>query len=289
MLTRTLRICNKVFLLLVVIMLGGCALTRLKEEFPEIYAMKTLPAQLDVIVDVTVLGDLSGKDLGLDVERNRRAAEHALERIDGIFVNAGYALNVVRSGYGLAWRPGAVPVYLAEDKKTTGLPYRGPEALQPGDPWIEDDARDFLNTLVIAARVRRSEPEKLSSQQDLWTLAHAPAPAAFTQLQSRYLLVAHLSIYDASAWKEAASVVGGIAVAAGTAAAGSPLVLVPFFTTSRTWAELVLYDTRTGEIAWSYGYIAGDDGEDDQRLTIGGAAAPFPAHPGREARYPRRR
>jgi hypothetical protein len=279
---------NKVLVLLAICVLGGCAMSKQKELFPEIYAMENLPVQLDVVVDVTVLSDLSDKDLGVDPERNRLAADNALERISGIMTNAGYQLNTVRKGYGLTWRPGAESVYLVEDKKTTGVVYPGPEALSPGDPWIESDARDFLQTLVMSARKRRTDPEDIASQQELWALAHSPLPAAFNQLQTRYLLMVHMTVYDAAALKEAMSVLGGIAFGVGMAAAGSALVLVPFLRTSYAYAELVLYDTTTGEIAWSADFCNMDDGEDDQNYAISEAAATFPAHAGRKTQYPRR-
>jgi hypothetical protein len=285
---RALRIFPQLFLLVALACLSGCALSRQKELFPEIYAMETLPAQLDLVVDVTVLSDLDDKDLGVDLQRNRAAADHMLERISGIMTNAGYQLNTVRSGYGLVWRPGAEAVYLAENKKTTGVSYPGPEPLTPGDPWIENAARDFLQTLVMAARARRNHPEDIALQQPLWALAHSPLPAALAQLPSRYLLVANMTVYDATALKEAASVLGGFAFGAGMAALGSTLVLVPILRTSYSYTELVLYDTRTGDIAWSSSFCAPDDANARHRYALGEAAATFPAHAGHRAKYPSR-
>jgi hypothetical protein len=277
--------------LLVVIAVGalaGCQMAKQKELFPDIYAAER-PAQLDVLVDVTVLEDLDDKDLGVDLERNRLWAKNSQERIGGILRNAGYRLNEIRSGYGLVWRPDAAQaVYLAQDRRTTGLRYMGPEARTGADPWIEDDARDFLKTLLMTARILRDDADDLTSFLEVAALAHVPPPAAFKELQSRYLLMVHVSVYDAIAAKEAAALLGGIAVGVGMAAAGSPIAVVPYFRTSYTRIELVLFDNHTGQIAWSASRISGDDGRRDLEYFMSGAAATFPAHEGRKARYPRR-
>jgi hypothetical protein len=64
---------------------------------------------------------------------------------------------------------------------------------------------------------------------------------------------------------------------------------VPVFRDSYTWVELVLFDTKTGAIAWSSDYWRSDDSENALVLTMGDAVGLFPAHEGRKARYPRSR
>ena len=269
--------------LIAVVTLTGCA-SREQRMFPEIYAASR-PVELDVLIDVTVTNDLEGDELGIDRARNEETARIFGASLDAILTNAGYAVRTLRSGHGLAWDRGSASVYLANGMQSTGIPYAGPGAANNDDPWLAGDARTFLRTLVVTARMRRDDPETPEAQTALAALKALARPAALQQVRGRYLLMAYMTVHDAADAKEYAALAGGLMVGVGMAAVG-PIALFPLVPTSFSNVELVLFDTQSGEIAWSSRCYSRDDGLKDQQYALRTAIAKFPSHPGRQAHLP---
>ncbi|MDY6983751.1 MAG: hypothetical protein SV422_11740 [Pseudomonadota bacterium] len=269
-------------ILIAVTSLGGCAMSQQQKRFPDIYA-ESAPERIDLVVDVAVVNDLEGDDLGMDLARNRATADHALERTTTTVRNAGYDVNVARSGYGLTWLTIFEPTYLVENGIATGLPYTGPPA-DGSDLWTENEARNFLYMLARTGRTRYRDPHSVAAHEQFAALAHMPDPQAFAQLQTRYLMLMNVVVYDAVGMKEFGSAVATLGTAALMASAN--LFVVPRFRDSFTLVEFTLYDRETETIAWASAHWVFDDGPRDLEVSIGCALMTLPTHEGGRARYP---
>lgn len=271
-------------LLVAVVSLGGCSTSLQHRRFPDFYAAPALDA-IDLIVDVIVANDLEGKDVGMDLARNRATAEHVLERTTGTLRNAGYDVNAARSGYGLTWLTIFEPTWLVENGKQTSTPYTGPPA-DASDPWTDNEARNFLYMLSLTGRTRYRDATSDAAHEQFAALAHMPEPRAFAQLQTRYLMLMYVVVYDAAAIKELGSTVATVAATAAQLMSGTNFLVVPAFPDSSTRVEATLYDRETETVVWASRQVASDDSESDLEASIGCALITLPAHEGRRSRYP---
>jgi hypothetical protein len=277
--------CRYLLLVLLSLMsLSACSTSLQHRRFPDFYAAP-VPEAIDLIVDVVVGNDVKGDDYGMDLARNRATAEHALERTAATVRNAGYDVHVARSGYGLTWLTIFEPTWLVEDGKQTSTPYTGPPA-DASDPWTDNDARNFLYMLSLTGRTRYKDSTSNAAHEQFAALAHMPEPRAFAKLQTRYLMLMYVVVYDAAAIKELGSAAATVAATAAQLMTSSNFLLVPAFPDSFTRVEVSLYDRETKTVVWASHQAASDDSKSDLDASIGCALLAFPAHEGRRTRYP---
>src|SRR5690606_25906424 len=116
------------------------------------------------------------------------------------------------------------------------------------DRWVEEDTRAFLRALQNTAKTQRTEPESATLPEQLTALRNLPQPAAFADVQSRYILLANVFIYDVSAAQRRRLVAAYLMPDFGLT---TTLLKRTPWASPYTLVELTLFDSETSTIAWS--------------------------------------
>ncbi|NKB75791.1 MAG: hypothetical protein GKR96_01810 [Gammaproteobacteria bacterium] len=222
--------------LIIAALLTGCVTTNGLTQFPEFAGHAKNINEIDVVVDLTILYDLRGKDLGIDLKDHQLTMDEMESEIRTGLEGRGYNANFIFRGYGLSFEQDPDITYtLAEDGKSIDQPFEGFEDSNERKTWASDEMKQFYKLLT----------ENLSGPET--EITPDQIPQVVRQLEGDHFAYVRVNIGEVGGGKTA-----GLMIATGvlTAILTGGLYIHTSGAASNTVMDFSLVDIANNNIVW---------------------------------------
>lgn len=247
---------KNLFVIFTTLAIVSCAATQ-EKRFPLVYEDTQKAQKLDVVIDTIVYSDIEGGDVGFNKEKNALVLQTVEESVKSNFASKGYEVNFVRLGNGLIHTPienEKSKFVVSVDGKSTGEDWPGPSTDGENDPWVTDEAREYLRKLIshaqYASAIKSTTKTKIKIRAEN-AFKQQSKPAHLLDLPTGVLGVVHVRVSEVGMDKTVGSaLLTGILSAALT---GGMYVYSSAPVTGLQY-DLVIFDFETDKVLWQKSY-----------------------------------
>ena len=238
-------------LLIFAILVSGCG-TITERHFPQLHKNTGTPTSIDIVVDTFIVTDISGRDLGVDLKKNKRTLDIAIPFIKKLLTGKGYRIGREYGNTGLIFEPdtGDSPraYYYTDGWNATGKLFTPTIEPIDHDFWPSVRGRSFLKTFNQVGMQARAASKRL--QIDAVSQLQHPVP--IDSQPSELLMFISINGKDVHPVKSFVSsvAIGTLSAVTSSAITGGNLILVGFPQYSHTGVSIAVYDKQKKKLIW---------------------------------------
>lgn len=267
---------NTFFLLSLIVMLTGCAVTPNK-RFPTFANDVQQIRTVDVVIDASVLADIDGDDLGVNKQVNEAALAKTKNAITQLFLQKGIKANVVFTSVGLFLKSDEeTKIFFSNDFESTGEEFTKPLASDESSPWLSEQSKEFLTKLHSRGMVENKSNSKRKKKIKAAKVMPQDIPPFVTEMQSDLLAFIRIGGAEISMGK---SVGVGIATGILTAILTGGAYIATSTPVSSSSVYLTLFDVKQSEVVWHNSVQLAGSANDSSAVEshVHSLMKPFPA------------
>ncbi len=255
---------NLVIINLVVLLVCGCV-SHTEARYPEIYKDIKKAETMDLVVDAVVYSDIKGKDIGIDLEKNKKLREDIEKYLKLELTAKGYQINSFNIGSGLfhssccvekneSQKSEEIKFVVSEKGISTDQQWLGGAMDINGDPFTTEETINYFNSLFEYAKFSGLRKRKTEIGQKLGEhFQHLNKPDVLDNFSTGVLGLVKVQVSEVSTEKKVVEAIVftaalGIALSMGDLSGGA-YVAVPVPAKDVNY-RFLLFDLEKEEIIW---------------------------------------